>query len=120
MDSKMINRPWGGYIILKKTENFWLKKLIIKPKCRTSLQSHKLRDEVWIVMNGEIKVQIGDKELNLNEGDILHIPKMRKHRIYSETSACILEVAFGKVLETDIIRYEDDYGRVHIDNEIMT
>ena len=65
----------------------------------------------WIVLQGKIKAQKGDDSFILNEGEILRIGKEEKHRIYGITNACVLEAAFGQPRESDIIRYEDKYGR---------
>lgn len=107
-----IKRPWGGYTILKKTNLFWVKKLYIGKNKRLSLQSHALRNEIWVVLNGTVDAQIGTKHKKSKIGDVFFIPKKRKHRILGITDACVLEFAFGRVLEKDIIRYEDDYGRI--------
>lgn len=104
-------RPWGGYTIIKKTSSHWIKKLYVHKKARLSLQSHQHRDEVWCVLSGEIQAQIGTKCVSVKPGETVFVPKNKKHRIIGVSEACVLEVAFGKVLERDIIRYEDDYGR---------
>ena len=108
----MITRPWGGYVILKKTRTYWVKKLFIHPNARLSLQSHKLRNEVWFVLFGTIDAQIGRKIQRAGPGEVFFIPKTRKHRITGITDACVLELAFGVVYERDIQRFEDDYNRV--------
>lgn len=108
----LIKRPWGGYTILKKTNRFWVKKLLIRQKERFSLQSHCDREEVWFVLSGTILAQIGKERRKGKSGDFFFVPKKKKHRITGITEAVVLEVAFGKTLETDITRYEDDYGRV--------
>jgi mannose-6-phosphate isomerase-like protein (cupin superfamily) len=108
----MIKRPWGGYTILKKTPRYWVKKLFVHPKARLSLQSHEYREEVWLILSGTIIAQIGNKRRTGKPGDLFIVPKKRKHRIIGVTKASILEVAFGKTLEQDIVRYEDDYGRI--------
>ena len=110
-DTPDVVRPWGGYTILKKTKTYWVKKLFINKNARLSLQSHQHRDEIWYVLSGEIKAQIGNKVNNAKVGDIIYVPKQKKHRIIGVTQAYVLEVAFEKVLERDIVRYEDDYGR---------
>ena len=107
-----VKRPWGEYHVLEKTPKHWLKKLFIKKGEQSSLQSHKNRDEIWIVLQGKIKAQKGNKNLILNVGEVLRIDKEEKHRIYALTNACILEAAFGQPKEKDIIRYEDEYGRI--------
>ena len=104
-------RPWGGYTVLKKTKTMWIKKLYLRKNQRLSLQSHALRNEVWFVLSGIAIIQIGKKQTRAQPGDTFFVPKNTKHRISGITRACILEVAFGKVVEKDIVRYEDDYGR---------
>ncbi len=106
-----IHRPWGGYTILKKAPKYWVKKLFVNAKARLSLQSHKFRNEIWYVCSGEIFVQTGNTKKKGKAGDVFFIPKRAKHRIMGIKDACVLEVAFGKVLERDIIRFKDDYGR---------
>lgn len=106
-----ISRPWGGYTIVKKSKDHWIKKLFINSKARLSLQSHECRNEVWYVCSGTIKVQNGNRIKKGKSGDVFFIPKKKKHRIIGVNNACVLEIAFGRVLERDIIRYKDDYGR---------
>lgn len=107
-----IKRPWGSYTILKKTNKYWVKKLFIRKHARLSLQSHQFRDEVWFVLNGNILAQVGNKVYHAKKSDVIFIPKEKQHRITAITKACVLEISFGNVLERDIIRYEDDYGRI--------
>lgn len=111
-NDKFIKRPWGGYQILEKLPQYWLKKLFINKGEQLSLQSHKNRYEVWIVLQGKVRVQKGDVFSILQKGGYERIDKKEKHRIYGLTNACVLEVAFGQPREKDIIRYEDKYDRV--------
>lgn len=108
----LVKRPWGGYQILEKTPEYWIKKLFINKGEQSSLQSHENRDEVWVVLKGSIRAQKSDSSIILNVGEFLKIRKGEKHRIYALTNACVLETAFGQPREKDIIRYEDEYGRV--------
>jgi mannose-6-phosphate isomerase len=112
LEQPEIKRPWGGYTIIKKNQVYWVKKLFIYNEARLSLQSHQHRNEVWYVLYGEIEAQIGNKFHNAKVGDVFYVPKNKKHRIQGVTDACVLEMSFGKVLENDCIRYDDDYGRV--------
>ncbi|GAG20997.1 unnamed protein product [marine sediment metagenome] len=108
-----VRRPWGGYTILKKTNKYWVKKLFVRKHTRISLQSHQYRDEIWFILSGKIIAFIGNKNYEAKQGDVIFVPKKKKHRIEGISEACILEVAFGRVLERDIVRYEDDYGRAY-------
>ncbi len=110
---ELVKKPWGGYLVLEKyLNNYWLKKLFIHKGEELSLQSHKNRSEIWIVLKGRIRVQKEDTFLILTKGELVKINKEEKHRIYGITNAQVLEIAFGKVEEEDIIRYQDKYGRI--------
>ena len=104
-------KPWGRYEILEKKTRYWIKKLYIDRGKSLSLQSHKNRVENWLVLFGEINVIKNNRQHSLKEGEYFKIDKNVKHRISAIAQSCILEVAFGQVLENDIIRYQDDYGR---------
>lgn len=110
-NNKKVNKPWGSYTVLDKTDNYWIKKLFIKKGERLSLQTHEKRSEFWTVVSGKIKATKGDRILNLEEGDSLAIKKQEKHRIKGIEDAVVVEVSYGKVEEGDITRLEDDYDR---------
>jgi len=110
---KLVKKPWGGYLVLEKClNNYWLKKLFIYKGEELSLQSHQNRSEIWIVLKGKIRVQQENISLILKKGEFVKINKKEKHRIYGITNAQVLEAAFGKVEEEDIVRYQDKYGRI--------
>lgn len=109
---KIILKPWGKYIVLEKKQGYWIKKLFIRPGASISLQSHKNRSEVWIVLSGKIKVIKGGSQFKLKKGEFLKINKKEKHRITGLEDSWVLEIAFGQVRESDIIRFKDIYGRI--------
>jgi len=109
---KFVTKPWGGYLCLEKSSTYWLKKLFVKKGEQLSLQSHKGRFELWVVLKGKASVQKGTSSSLLQKGDFIKINKKEKHRILGVTDTIILEVAFGRVNEEDIIRYEDKYDRI--------
>lgn len=104
-------RPWGGFSIIYMTRGMWVKLISIKPGCRTSLQSHKLRSEYWICTSGSLTAIVGKKKIAMTKGDFVHVPIGRRHRIESTSGGVLLELALGEPREDDIVRYEDDYGR---------
>ncbi|OGC82215.1 MAG: hypothetical protein A2V81_00550 [Candidatus Abawacabacteria bacterium RBG_16_42_10] len=110
--NKVVLKPWGKYIILEKKPGYWIKKLFVRQGARTSLQSHKGRSEIWVVLSGRVEVVKGNSRLLLREGDFLEIDKKQKHRITGLQDSWILETAFGQVRENDITRFKDDYGRI--------
>ena len=107
-------RPWGKYINLFNGKGFLLKELIVNPKSSISLQKHFYRSERWLVNSGKPKITINKKVFFKKINDSILIPKGAIHRIeniYSKPVQ-IIEVQMGNVLkETDIVRYEDIYGR---------
>ena len=107
-------RPWGRWVVLDVTPRLVVKKLVVEPGCRISLQKHSFRSERWIVMQGEAHVQLGDEQLTMQMGDGVLIPKNTLHRLSNESDqeVLLLEIQFGDLLsEDDIERLEDDYGR---------
>ena len=113
-----VTRPWGTYEVLQpqgEGENFLLKKIIVNPGHRLSLQSHRHRSEHWVVVNGTGTVTIGEDDVICAHNTQIFIPRGAKHRIENtsvDTPLVFIEVQVGNELkEDDIVRYEDDYQR---------
>ena len=107
-------RPWGFFTILEEGENFKVKKIVVKPEQRLSLQLHKHRKEQWVIVQGQARVTCGDKIHDLTAGEHIQIPKHSVHRVENTSSddVVIIEVQIGDYLgEDDIVRLEDDYSR---------
>lgn len=108
-------RPWGGYTVLLTQETCQVKKLIVNPGKRISLQSHKHRAEHWFMVSGRGNAELDGKEIELGPGDSIDIPIGSKHRITCGNAEILvfIEVQTGTSFdESDIIRYEDDFGRL--------
>jgi mannose-6-phosphate isomerase-like protein (cupin superfamily) len=107
-------RPWGRYEVLAEDADHKVKRIVVFPGKRMSLQVHERRSEHWFVVRGSGKVTIGEVSRDLREGDAADIPKGCRHRIQN-TGPCDLvfvEVQRGDYLgEDDIRRLEDDFGR---------
>ena len=107
-------RPWGNYyhLITPKADR-WVKMLNVKPGAQLSLQAHKARDEVWVCIAGVGRARVRDESLTLYPGKVVLVPQTATHRITNdgEDMLQIIEVATGLCNESDITRYEDDYGR---------
>ena len=109
-------RPWGNYKNFFKGENFLLKELNINKKSSISLQKHHHRSEHWTVISGRPKITIGKKVFFKKINEKVFIPKGSIHRIENiyEKPVKIVEAQLGNRLkETDIVRYQDMYGRVN-------
>ena len=111
-----VYRPWGSYESVDTGSNFQVKRIIVNPGQRLSLQSHKRRAEHWVVVKGRAKVTVDDKILDLHINQSAYIPIGAKHRLENEGTEPLhlIEVQCGDYLgEDDIERYEDNYGRVN-------
>ena len=115
-EHKKIFRPWGNYTSIVEGKNWKVKKIIVKPKQSISLQKHNYRSEHWIVVNGKAKVELENKIIDLCENQSIYIPLGCKHRLSNsgDSNLILIEVQSGEYLgEDDIIRFEDNYGRVN-------
>jgi mannose-6-phosphate isomerase-like protein (cupin superfamily) len=112
---KFEERPWGNYTVLYTDESCQVKKLLVNPGKRISLQSHKFRAEHWFVVSGEGVAELNDDIITVLPGDSIDVAIGVKHRVINrgEGDLVLIEVQTGTSFsEEDIIRYEDDYGRV--------
>ena len=108
-----VTRPWGSFRIIETHNSFQIKELTVFPSSRLSLQSHELRAEHWFVIQGKAKVEVDDKTLELFAGESVQIPTGSRHRVtaFGETPLVFIEIQTGVSFdESDIVRYEDDYG----------
>lgn len=110
---KIEHRPWGAFMLYAHGENYWIKKLQIKPGGRTSLQSHQKRMEVWLCVSGSIVADKDGEKWPIVTGETLEIGAGLVHRISSKEGAEIIELGYGDCDENDIERFEDDYGRAN-------
>lgn len=107
-------RPWGNYIKLYQESGVWVKRVMVNPGMRLSLQKHRRRSEKWIVVQGQALVTIDGQDHVLGKGSIIDVPLGAVHRIQntSKEKLIFIEVATGDALsESDIERLQDDYER---------
>jgi mannose-1-phosphate guanylyltransferase/mannose-6-phosphate isomerase len=110
-----VSRPWGSYTILEKNERYKIKRLMIHPGAKLSLQMHRHRSEHWVVVSGTAKVTCGEKVYEIHPNESTYIPLSTPHRLENpgRVPLQIIEVQNGEYLgEDDIVRYDDVYGRV--------
>ena len=105
-----VNKPWGKYEDLYRTDEVVLKKITVDPKQRLSLQAHNHRAEFWVVTDGECLCEVGPNVWRLRKWGTIHIERGHAHRRINDTSAPC-EFKLGLCQEDDITRYEDDYSR---------
>lgn len=107
-------RPWGQYTVLEEGPRYKIKRIVVKPAERLSLQMHYHRSEHWIVVKGTAKVTIGDRDIIIHENESAFVPKSTLHRLENPGKVLleIIEVQNGEYVgEDDIVRIEDVYGR---------
>lgn len=113
-DHIKVHRPWGSYQSVDNGDRHQVKRIIVKPGNRLSLQKHHHRSEHWIVVRGTAVVTVDDRVKTVHENESIYIPMGAVHRLENpgKISLELIEVQTGSYLgEDDIIRIEDDYRR---------
>jgi mannose-1-phosphate guanylyltransferase/mannose-6-phosphate isomerase len=109
-----VHRPWGSYQSVDNGERHQVKRIIVKPGSRLSLQKHHHRSEHWIVVRGAARVTVNEQVKTVYENESIYIPIGAVHRLENPGKILLelIEVQTGSYLgEDDIIRIEDDYRR---------
>lgn len=108
-----VERPWGNFRQFTKNDNTTVKIITVKPNEELSLQSHAHRAEFWHVISGSGKVEIASVIQDTIKGEEYEIGVGEKHRLSAGPDGIqVLEIAIGDFDESDIVHYEDKYGRV--------
>ncbi|HNT56570.1 MAG TPA: phosphomannose isomerase type II C-terminal cupin domain [Syntrophales bacterium] len=108
-------RPWGFFVVLSDEKDHKVKRLVVHPGARISLQRHEKRREHWFVIRGEGRVTRDGEERVLKAGESTDIPLGGWHRVENTGTEDLvfIEVQTGASFEeNDIERRDDDYGRV--------
>ena len=122
-------RPWGEYTVILDTQKCKVKTITVNPNSRLSLQSHQHREEHWVIVSGSGEAITQPETLGvagsrepapvrtraIQAGDYIYVPKRTRHRIANTGNEPLvfIETQLGTVLdENDIIRYQDDFGRM--------
>ena len=109
----MIKKPWGAFETLAENENVTVKIIWVDKGEKNSLQIHKNRSEYWFVIKGKIIAHVNGEMEVLEQGFDITVKANEKHRFEGlEEENIILEICRGVFDEDDIVRLEDDYGRV--------
>ena len=108
-------RPWGGFQTLEEGPGYKVKRLVVEPGQRLSLQRHRFRAEHWVVIEGSPRVLIAGRVRRLKPRATVNVARGAWHRIENpgKEPVVIVEVQHGPYLgEDDVIRRQDDYGRM--------
>ena len=108
-------RPWGNYQVLADEPDHKVKRIVVYPGKRLSLQRHRQRAEHWYLIAGQGLVTRDREEISLSAGEAVDIPRGARHRLENPGPLAVvfIEVQTGDYFgEDDIERFEDDYGRI--------
>ena len=108
-------RPWGTFTVLDEADGFKVKRIEVLPGKRLSYQKHAQRAEHWVVVEGIAKVTLEDSDIIVNAGEAVDIAIGAAHRVENpgDKTLVFIEVQRGGYLgEDDIVRLQDDFGRV--------
>jgi mannose-1-phosphate guanylyltransferase/mannose-6-phosphate isomerase len=111
---RTVERPWGSYTVLEKGDRYKIKRIVIHPKARLSLQIHRHRSEHWVVVSGTARVTRGEEVFDVHPNESTSIPIAVQHRLENPGGIPlqIIEIQSGDyVEEDDIERFDDEYGR---------
>jgi mannose-6-phosphate isomerase-like protein (cupin superfamily) len=111
---RTVERPWGSYTVLEKGPRYKIKRVVLQPKAKLSLQIHHHRSEHWVVISGTARVTRGEENYDVHPNESTFIPISVKHRLENPglIALQIIEVQNGDyVEEDDIERFDDDFGR---------
>jgi len=104
-------RPWGHFTQFTSNEVSTVKIIYVDANGILSKQRHRLREEMWVMLDEGMKVEIDDKVILPKKGEHCLIPRDSIHRLSSEMGGRVLEISFGHFDENDIERLEDAYDR---------
>jgi len=109
-----MNRPWGYYESLTLDRRYQVKRIVVEPGEKLSLQKHFHRAEHWVVVTGSALVTRDSERLTISENEHIYLPLGCIHRLENvgRIALTLIEVQVGSYLgEDDIVRLEDQYGR---------
>ena len=112
---RVVHRPWGTYEVLLESKSYKIKRIIVKPGARLSLQKHFHRSEHWIVVSGTATVTVGESSFIVRPNESTYIKMGELHRLENQgkIDLVIVEVQVGEYTgEDDIVRVQDDFKRV--------
>lgn len=116
----VVHRPWGTYESIDSGPRFQVKRIVVNPGAKLSLQMHHHRAEHWIVVQGTALVTCDERQFALGSNESTYIPLGAKHRLENSSTEPLhlIEVQSGAYLgEDDIVRFEDTYGRAPVESK---
>jgi mannose-6-phosphate isomerase-like protein (cupin superfamily) len=113
---KFDRRPWGTFTVLDEGVGYKVKRIEVLPEKRLSYQKHARRAEHWFVVLGTAKVTLDGQDIIVKQGEAIDISIGTAHRVenpHQTETLIFIEVQRGDYLgEDDIVRLQDDFGRI--------
>jgi mannose-6-phosphate isomerase-like protein (cupin superfamily) len=109
----LVDKPWGKVATYSLNQPSSVRVITVEPDQETSVHFHRMRDEMWVVLDPGLTIEIGNRVVQAQPGEEFMIPAEETHRIRCTGSVRgrILEIAYGYTTEDDTQRLEDAYGR---------
>ena len=109
----IVEKPWGKVVTYALNQPSSVRIIIVEPHQETSVHYHRMRDEMWVVLDPGLTLQIGNRIVEADVGEEFMVGAETAHRISNrgEARGRVLEIAYGYTTEDDALRIEDDYGR---------
>jgi mannose-1-phosphate guanylyltransferase/mannose-6-phosphate isomerase len=109
----IVDKPWGKVSTYSLNQPSSVRVIAVEPGQETSVHFHRMRDEMWVVLDDGITVEIGNRVVEAQPGEEFMVPSEETHRIRCDgtTRGRVLEIAYGYTSEDDTQRLEDPYGR---------
>jgi mannose-6-phosphate isomerase len=109
----IVDKPWGKVVTYALNQPSSVRVITVEPGQSTSVHFHRLRDEMWVVLDPELTITIGNRVAEAMPGDEFAVSSETAHRItnHGTERGRVLEIAYGYTTEDDTQRLQDDYGR---------
>jgi mannose-6-phosphate isomerase len=110
----IVDKPWGKVVTYALNQPSSVRVITVEPRQETSVHYHQMRDEMWVVLDGGLTIQIGNRTVEAAQpGDEFMVSAETAHRIANpaDRRGRVLEIAYGYTTEDDTLRLQDDYGR---------
>jgi mannose-6-phosphate isomerase-like protein (cupin superfamily) len=109
----IVDKPWGRVVTYALNQPSSVRVITVEPGQATSVHFHRLRDEMWVVLDPGLTITIGNRVVEGMPGDEFSVSSETAHRItnHGGEAGRVLEIAYGYTTEDDTQRLQDDYGR---------
>lgn len=109
----IVDKPWGKVATYALNQPSSVRVITVEPGQETSVHYHRMRDEMWVVLDPGLTIEIGNRTVEAETGEEFMVPAEETHRIrcHGPTRGRVLEIAYGYTTEDDTQRLEDAYGR---------